>query len=1319
VRNVDFGYHRPCSAVIGNFVWQDLDRDGVQDAGEPGIQGVLVVLQDSAGNLLMTQETDGNGFYAFAPLCAGDYVVDIDPTTVPKGLVVTPSGVGDEAFDSNVHPAIITLAGDNTERSTIDFGFNSPCSGAIGDFVWQDLNRDGIQDSDEPGMAGVTVRLASATGTPLAETTTDAAGGYSFLGLCAGDYVVNVDVGTLPPGFVPSPSDVGGDDAFDSDPQSAGVTLADDDRSQPTLDFGFNSPCAGSIGDFVWQDLNRDGIQDPGEPGIQGVSLIVANAGATFMGMATTSPNGHYSITGLCAGDYEIAVDLTTVPKGLQPSLSGQGGDEAFDSNPVVTGFSLEDDDTDDPTLDFGFNSPCTGSCGDFVWQDLNRDGVQDPGEPGIQGVELVLKDMNGDTVATTTTDGAGRYTFNGLCAGEYQIDLDPATLPPEFVASKTDSAIDETGVEDDGADSDRLPATVSLPEDNTENPTFDFGFNSPCTGSIGDFVWQDLNRDGIQDAGEPGIDGVCIHLMDFQGAVLATTTTAQGGGYRFSGLCNDGYLIEVDSNTLPEGFVVTPTDIGGDDSRDSEASPVELSLKGDNADDVTIDFGFNSPCTGSIGDFVWHDLNRDGVQTAGEPGIGGVGLTLKNAAGEVVASTTTDGAGAYSFGGLCGGEYVVEIDPSTLPPEFVPSPTSDLRPGFVSQTSPARVTLEDDTTNDPTVDFGFNSPCMGEIGDFIWQDFDRNGIQDDGEPGIAGVRVTLMNAVRESLCMTTTDGAGRYTFTGLCAGDYLVAVDPETLPASFLASASDQGGDDAVDSDSNPAAVELTTDETVDSTIDFGYNSACTGTLGDFVWHDLNRNGIQDADEPGIQGVEVRLTSAMDGTTVALAITDKNGIYTFNGLCSGNYAVEIQPSTLPDDLVPSRSVAGNDATRDSNPLPTAVELSGDESNDKTLDYGFNSPCTGAIGDFVWEDLDRDGNLDAGEPGISDVVIVLKDALGQQAGITTTDSAGVYSFAGLCAGQYVVEVDPTSLPDGLVPSACSNATAPSLSTPCSPATVELNIDTTVDTSVDFPYHIPCSGIIGDLVWDDLDGDGIQDASEPGIPGVAVVLRNGTGVIVGKTTTDTSGRYSFAGLCRDQYLVMVDETTLPEEFEATLNDQGDDEELDSENNPHGLTLTSDEAQSLGADFGFRLPDCPDPYSIRVRYTFFAVAARAYDSFFATVFFLGMTNEEFKNSTARATSFDPRDPPPRLSSPDGSVTLSNFTYTGTRLTVDVTYNPVTGRFGKDFWQAAGLDNNCDIATRPFLDKCELRKGASFPSVSLPGAFYVVEIVEECDE
>jgi len=86
---------------------------------------------------------------------------------------------------------------------------------------------------------------------------------------------------------------------------------------------------------------------------------------------------------------------------------------------------------------------------------------------------------------------------------------------------------------------------------------------------------------------------------------------------------------------------------------------------------------------------------------------------------------------------------------------------------------------------------------------------------------------------------------------------------------------------------------------------------------------------------------------------------------------------------------------------------------------------------------------------------------------------------------------------------------------------------------------------------------------------------------------------------------------------------------------------------------------------------------------------------------------------------LSSPDGSVTLSNFTYTGTRLTVDVTYNPVTGRFGKDFWQAAGLDNNCDIATRPFLDKCELRKGASFPSVSLPGAFYVVEIVEECDE
>ena len=1319
IRDIDFGYHRPCSATIGNFVWQDLNRDGIQDAGEPGIQGVVVTLEDAAGNLLMMQPTDGNGFYEFAPLCAGDYVVNLEPTTIPEGVVPTSADVGDDAFDSDAPPVMVSLPDDDTHEPTIDFGFNSPCAGSIGDFVWQDLNRDGVQDPGEPGIAGVQVLLSSPNGAVLAETTTDGAGGYLFQGLCAGDYVVDLDADTLPPDFDPSPVDVGNNDATDSDARPASVSLGDDVSSNPTTDFGFNSPCTGSVGDFVWQDLDRDGLQDLDEPGIQGVSLILAEATAGTIGMATTDARGHYSIMGLCAGDYELSVDVTTVPKGFESSPIDQGDDDAFDSDPVVVAFSLTDDVSEDPTLDFGFNSPCVGTIGDFVWQDLDRDGIQDPGEPGIQGVELVLKDAQGETVALTTTDGTGSYSFEGLCAGEYTLDLDPATLPPDFVPSPTDQG------EDDTSDSDARPATVSLPEDNTQNPTFDFGFNSPCTGSIGDFVWQDLNRDGIQDAGEPGIDGVRILLKDTEGTVLAEATTAGGGVYGFSGLCRGDHNIEIDPGTLPADFVATPTDLGEDDARDSESSPAAVSLDSDTSENPTIDFGFNSPCTGSIGDFVWQDLDRDGVQDAGEPGIGGVTVTLKNVAGEVVGTTSTDGVGAYSFGGLCAGEYVVELDNSTLPPDFEASPAEQGDPAFDSQNSPARVTLADDTIQDPTVDFGFNSPCTGEIGDFVWQDLDRDGIQDGGEPGIAGVRVTLMNALRESLCMTTTDGAGHYSFVGLCAGTYFVEIAPDTLPDDFVPSASNQGNDDATDSEPNPAAVELATDESVDTTIDFGYNSPCVGTIGDFVWHDLNRDGIQDDDEPGVQAVEVRLTDAALGTTVSTAITDQNGFYSFTGLCAGNYVIDVEPSTLPADLISSPTDAGSDDTKDSDPLPTPIELSDDESTNTTLDYGFNSPCTGTIGDFVWRDFDRDGLQDAGEPGIANVTIILKDDLGQQVGITTTDNAGGYLFEGICAGEYFVEVDPTSLPDGLVPSVCNEGSGAgtvvdeALDSNCSPFAVTLDTDTTVDTTIDFAFNVPCSGVVGDLVWDDLDDDGIQDPNEPGIPDVTVVLRSGIGEIVGTTTTDALGSYLFEGLCMGGYLVMIDESTLPEEFEATISNQGRDDALDSESNPYMLNLPTDDAEHLGADFGFRLPDCPDPCSITVRYTFFAVGARSYDSFFATVFFLGMTNEEFIHSTLRTSDFDPQDPPEQLSSPDGSVTADNFNYSGTRLRFDVRYQPVSGRFGKDFWLASGLDSNCDIATRPFLDKCELQKGASFASVALPGVFDVVEVVEECTE
>lgn len=113
-------------------------------------------------------------------------------------------------------------------------------------------------------------------------------------------------------------------------------------------------------------------------------------------------------------------------------------------------------------------------------------------------------------------------------------------------------------------------------------------------------------------------------------------------------------------------------------------------------------------------------------------------------------------------------------------------------------------------------------NPPSGRIGDFVWVDTNRNGVQDPGEPGIAGVTVTLSGAANAT---TTTDASGGYLFTGLSAGNYTVTVGAG-IPAGYLPTVSNVGAP-TLDSNGSPAAVVLATNSSVDLTIDFGYVTA------------------------------------------------------------------------------------------------------------------------------------------------------------------------------------------------------------------------------------------------------------------------------------------------------------------------------------------------------------------------------------------------------------------------------------------------------------------------------------------------------------
>ena len=134
----------------------------------------------------------------------------------------------------------------------------------------------------------------------------------------------------------------------------------------------------------------------------------------------------------------------------------------------------------------------------------------------------------------------------------------------------------------------------------------------------------------------------------------------------------------------------------------------------------VSLTLPVDVPCTGAIGDFVWDDLNGDGIQNVGEPGIVAVAVMLFDDQG-LVATTVTDGAGMYLFTDLCPGTYVVEVDESTLPPDYVPTIPLAGPPDVDSDDSPVEVTLTDDVSVDLTIDFGYIpseecADCEGKI---------------------------------------------------------------------------------------------------------------------------------------------------------------------------------------------------------------------------------------------------------------------------------------------------------------------------------------------------------------------------------------------------------------------------------------------------------------------------------------------------------------------------------------------------------------------------------------------------------------------------
>ncbi len=170
-----------------------------------------------------------------------------------------------------------------------------------------------------------------------------------------------------------------------------------------------------------------------------------------------------------------------------------------------------------------------------------------------------------------------------------------------------------------------------------------------------------------MQNVAEPGIGGVVVNLLDAGGGIIATTTTDANGFYAFTGLCAGTYYVDVVESTLPPTTVPSPPFQGGDTTKDSngplDGSAAPVTLPTDSSEDLTIDFGYNTPPPASVGDFVWLDTNGNGKQDAGESGVPGVETRREFRCSDdgLVQSMLTDASGLYLFT-VAAGDYYVKV---------------------------------------------------------------------------------------------------------------------------------------------------------------------------------------------------------------------------------------------------------------------------------------------------------------------------------------------------------------------------------------------------------------------------------------------------------------------------------------------------------------------------------------------------------------------------------------------------------------------------------------------------------------------------------
>ena len=1101
--------------VIGSVSGKVVDIDG--DA----LKNVQVIVYDAQGQSVAQAVTDKQGHWAIPELRYGQYLVQYtdENRAIPAGsFTLSDEDVEVELKAAAAKPAKLSVR------------------------VFVDKNNNGTNGKGEGFVRDVALSLLSEDGTLIATGLTNK-DGYVTLNAPEGKYFLQA---TAPEDYCFGKK--GSELRYTHSILDEGAEITQNSElltliAGETLEVGVGLQEAAAVTGTVWNDLNADGKWQKDEPGIPDVRVTIEGTRNGLFYETVTDENGWYELRQIRSGAYKLTCH---VPEEYVFTVKAKGDVEEISRMTTEADRAGEDKFSLDrgeihEHHNIGMMKGMTieGLC----FLDANCNGLYDAGESPLPGVEIrLVRQSNNVLLQTVTSDENGVYRFSGQRGSTFSVR---ATLPKGYAYTVLGA----------GEDGNRFAPNGTKIERRLDDVTVENGgymklmLGAVQFGAISGRVYYDSNFSSNWEQGEKISEGILVTLLNAEGEKLVTRKTDKNGGFTFNELMPGQYRLRMEPvkgyafAALGMGNVMQLTEDGMGLSR-----IIQVRI-GENVTGAGIAMIVPAVVTGT----AFADENDNGLQDDGEKGMTGMIVRLMNDGGEVFSRTISQD-GTFRFSAVHPGRYYLQYE--------LPSNAA-----FAPEAKGGHAVSPDGRSEWFTVESGdtWQAPLCGgvllsDISGIAYADSNGTGYMEEGEMPVSGMTIVLTPSRNELSAVSAVTGVdGRFAFSGLRPDTYTLTVTcPDACVLSRMHTAS-LGLAHGLNTQSVQLRLKMGT-QWHDQQLGCVRPSNWMG----FAFLDENDDGRHNANELPASGETLVLLDADTREQVAKVQTDADGRFTIEGIAPGEYEL-----TYPLDDGNLETREGDSDFHRAEGMMTTGRVRVNENEDKAGTVLAVARTTEIAG-WVW--LDR---YDGVTP-VEQVEVHLLDAAGEQLAACKTGTDGYYVFKGLMpadyaievvvpAGYVLVELDDPRLFDGGLISVVSEQSGRS-------DVISIRM---AQHRKDMDVGVVLAGRLGDKVWLDLNGNGLQDGDEGGIPNVGIELLRDEAVVAA-TTSDQYGYYVFESLYPADYVLRV---TWPSEVVPTIH-RPESWEIISVLLPDGLTvpLTVESGKAkYSADLGFVLVD----------------------------------------------------------------------------------------------------------------------------------------------